>query len=260
MRVCALGSGSKGNSIYIDGGDNAILIDNGLSFRELLTRLNRVGLDAGKIKAVLITHEHSDHIKGVNMLCKNLGVEVYSPHDCYLEFVGKMPDICYAGANRNYESGFSIYGFDIKPFRTPHDSVYSVGYKVSFEDKSVALATDLGVVTAGVEKNIIGSDFAIIEANHDIDMLKHGKYPDYLKARILGNGGHLSNEAMSKLMVELVENGTEKFVLAHLSEGNNLPTLAYNEADIALHNKGIDSRQMMIEVANQYVPTKIFEV
>ena len=260
MRVCVLSSGSRGNSVYIEGGDNAILIDNGLAFRELKSRLDTAGLDVAKIKATLVTHEHTDHIKGVGVMSRSTGSEVYCQNECYNAFKHKIGDFNYAGNNTNFECGFTAHGFDIKPFRTPHDAVYSVGYKVSFEGKSVVLATDLGTITPGVYNHLVGSDLTILESNHDVEMLKNGSYPMSLKARILGRNGHLSNEDMSCVIRDLALSGTDKFILAHLSEDNNQPDLAYNEADESLHKLGASRGDIDLVVANQYIPTKVFTI
>ena len=257
MRFCALGSGSKGNCYYIDNDDDALLIDAGFNRKETLKRLNDVGLDISKIRAILVTHEHTDHVKGLASLSTKDNIKVYAPHDCYLACINKLGNINYAGANKNYENGFSINNFQIKPFRTPHDSVYSVGYKITFDGKSIAIATDLGVVTNGVMKNLLGVDMAVVESNHDIEMLKNGKYPILLKKRILSNQGHLSNEACSRLIVELIKGGTKRFALAHLSEENNLVALAYNEADEMIHSADLASG-VELSVLEQNAPSDIF--
>lgn len=260
MRVCVLSSGSRGNCVYIEGGDNAILIDNGLSFRELKSRLDSAGLDLDRIKATLVTHEHTDHVKGVGVMSRRTGCEVYCNNDCYNAFSHKIGDFNYSGKNLNFEAGFEAHGLEIKPFRTPHDAVYSVGYRVSFEGKSVALATDLGTITPGVYNHLSGSDLTIIESNHDVRMLKNGSYPMSLKARILGRNGHLSNADMACAISDLALSGTDKFILAHLSEDNNLPSIAYDEANQALNRLGAAKGDIELVVAGQYIPTKVFMV
>lgn len=250
MRVSVLASGSKGNCICISDCGNTVMIDDGLSYKELLNRAKAADLDIGSIKAVLITHEHIDHIKGLGVFSRACGVEVYAPDACYSTFKGKVGDICYAGGNPCYENGFDIGNFSIKPFRTPHDSVYSVGYKVSSEGKSVSVVTDLGIMTDGIFKIVAGSDMVILESNHDTQMLKTGSYPMSLKRRILGTSGHLSNEVAADSVRQLRERGTQRFMLAHLSEDNNLPVLAYNESHEALHSIGAD-KDTLLCVAKQ---------
>ena len=260
MRVCVLSSGSRGNCVYIEGGDNAILIDNGLAFREIKSRLDIAGLDLSRIKATLITHEHSDHIKGVGVMSRATGCEVYCNNECYNAFSHKVGDFNYVGNNPNYDAGFEAHGFEIKPFRTPHDAVYSVGYRVSFEGKSVVLATDLGTITPAVYNHLSGSDLTIIESNHDVHMLKNGSYPMSLKARILGRNGHLSNDDTAHVISDLALSGTDKFILAHLSEDNNMPKLAFDKSNQALDRLGATRGDIDLVVAKQYVPTKVFIV
>lgn len=256
MRVATLSSGSKGNCIYIEDGDQAIVIDQGLSLKELKSRANDCEVDLGKIKAILVTHEHSDHIKGVGVLSRAIGAEVYSHDLCYQRFSGKLGNINYVGDNKFYENGFEIGRFNIKPFRTPHDAVYSLGYRVECDGKTCTVATDLGVITKGVFKHLTGSDLAIIESNHDVKMLTNGAYPEELKRRILSSNGHLSNELASKVIKELANIGTRKFLLAHLSEDNNLHTLAYQTAYEALASIGAE-RDIDLNIAGQYKPSKI---
>lgn len=260
MRVCSLGSGSKGNCIYIECEGQHIVIDNGLSCKELKNRMDAIGLQMEKIDSILITHEHSDHIKGVGVLSRTTGATVFAHQDCYKAFGSKLGDMNYCGNNNNYECGFEIGSVKIKPFRTPHDAAYSVGYRIEGEGKAVTLATDLGVVTDGILKHLQNSDLAIVETNHDIEMLKKGNYPEQLKRRILGNHGHLANVEAAKVIAKLAEGNTKAFLLAHLSEDNNIPALAFNEVHEELHKIGACGKDVCLEVLGQYKPSKIFEV
>lgn len=259
MRVCSLGSGSKGNCIYIECEGRHIVIDNGLSCKELSNRMNAIGLQMQKIDSILITHEHSDHIKGIGVLSRSTNAMVYAHPECYNAFGTKVGDINYAGNNNNYEGGFDIGSVHIKPFRTPHDAVYSVGYRIEGEGKTITLATDLGVVNDAILKHLTGVDLAILESNHDIEMLKRGSYPEQLKRRILSNHGHLANEDAAKIISKLALLNTKAFWLAHLSEDNNIPSLAFNEAHEALHNVGASAKDCGLLVLEQYKPSKILE-
>lgn len=260
MRICSLGSGSKGNCIYIECEGHSIVIDNGLSCKELSNRMNDVGLQMEKIDSILITHEHSDHIKGVGVLSRTTNAIVYAHPECYNAFSAKVGDINYAGNNNNYENGFDIGTIHIKPFRTPHDAVYSVGYRIEGEGKIITLATDLGVVNDAIFKNLSGVDLAILESNHDIEMLKQGDYPELLKRRILSNHGHLANVEASSVISKLALLNTKAFWLAHLSEDNNIPSLAFNEAHEALHKVGVSAKDCKLSVLEQYKPSKILEI
>ncbi len=146
----------------------------------------------------------------------------------------------------------------IKPFRTPHDAAYSVGYRIEGEGKSFALATDLGVVTDSILKHLMNTDITIIESNHDIEMLKKGNYPDMLKRRIMSNRGHLANMETAKAVTKLAES-SKRFLLAHLSEDNNLKELAYNETNNVLKKLGV-TNEITLDVLDQYKPSKIFDI
>ncbi len=258
MRICSLGSGSKGNCIYINVEGEGIVIDNGLSCRELKNRMNSIGLDLSDINHILITHDHSDHIKGVGILARETGSMVYAHPQCYKAIMGRVGDVNYCGDNENYENGFKIGNVLIKPFRTPHDAAYSVGYRIEGEGKSFALATDLGVVTDSILKHLMNTDITIIESNHDIEMLKKGNYPDMLKRRIMSNRGHLANMETAKAVTKLAES-SKRFLLAHLSEDNNLKELAYNETNNVLKKLGV-TNEITLDVLDQYKPSKIFDI
>lgn len=260
MQICVLSSGSKGNCVYINSGNTSILIDNGISFKQLKLRAESVGINLSKLSAMLITHEHSDHIKGVGVLSRNFDLPVYSPHACYESFIGQIGDINYMGENKNYELGFKIGELDILPFRTPHDSVYSVGYRITGEEGAVAIATDLGKMTDGVFNHLKGADIVVLESNHDINMLKQGAYPPALKRRILSNNGHLSNDDASDNICKLCGLGTKKFVLAHLSEDNNTPQIAFSKTMKALNDMGAKlGVDVDLKVARQYIAGSIID-
>lgn len=259
MRICALASGSKGNSIYVESSGTSIIIDNGLSLKDLKSRADICGIDLNKIKAILVTHEHIDHIKGVGILSRATNAVVYAPPLCYDKFKSKLGNFNYAGNNDNYESGFDIENIKVSAFRTPHDSSYSVGYKLESEGKTCVIATDLGVVTQGILDNLLGADMAVLESNHDVEMLKNGSYPIELKKRILSSKGHLSNDMTARTIGRLVESGTKKILLAHLSEDNNRPEIAYAQSYKVIENLGA-AGDVNLDIAWQYKPSKITEI
>lgn len=259
MQICSLGSGSKGNCIYINVEGEGIVIDNGLSCKELKNRMHNVGLELSDIKHILVTHDHSDHIKGIGTLARSTNAIVYAHPTCYNAISDRLGDVNYCGDNNNYENGFKIGEIRIKPFRTPHDAVYSVGYRIEGEGKVFALATDLGVVTDSIIKHLTGTDITILESNHDINMLKKGSYPEQLKRRILSNRGHLSN-IETAIAVSKLAPTSKRFLLAHLSEDNNLKELAFKETEIALKRLGALSSDILLDVLDQYVPSKIYDI
>ncbi len=259
MRVCSLGSGSKGNCIYINVEGHGIIIDNGLSCRELNNRMKSIGLDIMDINHILITHDHSDHIKGIGILARNTNAVVYAHPQCYKAIADRVGDVNYCGDNENFENGFKIGDVFIKPFRTPHDAAYSVGYRIEGEGKTFALATDLGVVTDSILKHLKGTDITIIESNHDINMLKKGSYPEQLKRRIMSNRGHLANIETAMAVNKLAES-SKRFLLAHLSEDNNLKKLAFHETNNVLKRLGATKSDISLDILDQYIPSKIYDI
>jgi phosphoribosyl 1,2-cyclic phosphodiesterase len=199
--------------------------------RRIARSLRDLGLELSELSGVLITHEHSDHISGLAMLSKYYRVPVYAPRKAAAALCELIPVL--DGLIRPFEAerDFEIRGMNIHSFRTPHDTPESVGYKISSGKRAIAVATDLGFVPDSVIGSLIGADAVILEANHDIEMLRCGPYPAFLKKRILSDRGHLSNEVSGYLARRLVEGGMRQIVLAHLSKENNLPQLAYSTVD-----------------------------
>ncbi len=237
-RICPLFSGSKGNSYYIGASESGILIDAGRSAKQLEGALSGYNIDVGAIKAIFVTHEHTDHIQGLRVFASRHNIRVYATGETLwaLERLGAVNErVNYAEIGT---AGAEAANMLIKPFATSHDCAGSVGYTVEASDGTkIALATDTGVVTEEIHDAIIGSDAVIIESNHDVGMLMNGIYPYHLKRRILSDSGHLSNDACSKLLPELVESGTTRFILAHLSRENNMPTIAESSAIYELSNR-----------------------
>ena len=227
LRLCALGSGSKGNSIYIEGGGARVLVDAGMCGRELAARLEAVGAQANDLDAILVTHNHRDHISGVGVMARRYNIPVYSAYKTIKaseKIWGKVEDI------REIEAGdlFSVKGLEFYPFSTPHDSAHSVGFIFKAEEKKGGIATDLGFVTRLVRESLKNCNILVLESNHDEDMLIDGPYPWHLKQRIKGREGHLSNRDCADLLDDIYHDGLQKIILAHLSEENNRPELAYD--------------------------------
>lgn len=234
-RFCPLFSGSSGNSMYIGSGREGILIDAGRSAKQLDTALKNCGIDPGTIRALFITHEHSDHIQGLRVFASKYNLCVYTSAGT-LQALHEMNHLCEKYTAQVIEpQGVEAGGMFVTPFSTPHDSRESVGYVIRTGDgRRVTIATDLGYVTPEVRSAVTGSDLVVIESNHDVGMLKNGGYPYYLKRRILSERGHLSNESCACELPELVRKGSTRFVLAHLSRENNLPQLALETSLCAL--------------------------
>ena len=243
MKFIPLCSGSSGNSVYIEAGDQRILVDAGVSCRRLCGLLTEAGGDPGQLTAILITHEHTDHIKGLAVLSKKYGIPVYANADTW----GALWRLCPGLPPQNacvFESDEDFYlgKVCIHPFTTPHDAVHSVGYTLVHEGKKCAVCTDIGHVDKRMLHLLGGSDILLLEANHDIEMLRSGPYPYYLKQRILSEYGHLSNDTAAAFALECARAGTNDILLAHLSGENNTPQLAEYTVGRVLQANGLHVR------------------
>ena len=233
MKVFVFASGSSGNCLLLSNGDTNILIDAGISMRRLATLLAQAGHTMRDIGGVLITHEHSDHISGLNMLLKHHDLSVYAPRTVANRLRGKLPEIGERMHVIPVGENFGLGNCTIKAFHTSHDTDESVGYRL--EGHGVfAIATDTGCVTEEIETGLAGAGTVLIESNHDEDMLRYGPYPVYLKRRILSDRGHLSNESCAVLARRLAEGGTKRLILGHLSKENNRPDKAMRAVQAAL--------------------------
>lgn len=250
LELCTLASGSSGNSLLVTDGRTHVLVDAGISCRRICTGLKALGVEPTELAGVLITHEHSDHISGLTTLTKQLRLPVYaSPGTgrqlCYrIAFLEELLRPVAPG------EGFSIGGLAIESFPTSHDAAESVGYALSAGGRKAAVVTDLGYVTEAVLRGIRGADLLVAEANHDVEWVQSGPYPYHLKARILGDRGHLSNEAGAELAWTAVEGGARTVVLAHLSHENNTPARAHEVVRGVLERRGAAvGRDVALEVA-----------
>ena len=232
-------SSSKGNAAYVKCGSDEILIDAGVSARRICGALNDLGTSINNIKAIFITHEHKDHISGLQTITKHYGIPVYAPYLSAKNIAFLQPET--ATVLRELEEGGSIEldNMRICSVPTPHDSLASVGFRIELGDRTLGYATDIGHMSASVAEMLMGCDYVVIESNHDKDMLRYGDYPYFLKKRILGSRGHLSNSDCADFLPLLVEKGARSIVLAHLSENNNRPQIAYGECRGKLTSCGV---------------------
>lgn len=243
LKVATLASGSSGNCTVVSNGRVHILMDAGISARRIVTGLRELGLDPAGVAGVLITHEHSDHIGGLPVLCKQLGADLYATE-------GTAEQICMRTAGlehrfRVFDPGerFMVGDLVVGSFATSHDCACPVGYTVSDGNRKLALCTDTGCISRAMLGAIEGANTLIGEFNYDPEMLRNGPYPVYLKERIVSNHGHLSNEMGGKLAAWAVEHGASRVVLAHLSKENNLPSVALAAARKAL--EGFDGVELL---------------
>ena len=260
--VAPLASGSRGNCTYVGDDRSGVLIDCGLSARQVLRRLEALGLGDVRIDAVLVTHEHSDHVGAAQVLEQCLaqrqgaGVPFYGTRGTLFSVDRR----CAPSRIEPVTAGhpFTLGPLLIEPVPIPHDTADPVAYLVTHRDVTVGVLTDLGKPTRAVARMVGRMDIAVVEFNHDLTMLLEGRYPWRLKQRVRGGRGHLSNDQAAQLLVDGASGRLRHLVLAHLSEQNNRPELAREVAEAALHRAGLNSpgrRRVEVTVAMQHTPT-----
>lgn len=217
--------------------NSSILIDAGLSGVEIERRLNSIKVDPESLSAIIVTHEHSDHVKGAGVLNRRFGIPVYISHKTYqaCRNLGKIEDLRFFTCGTSFE----IDQILIRPFSISHDARDPAGLTLEYNDQKIGIATDLGIATGLVKEHLKGSNVLYLESNHDPDMLINGPYPWHLKQRIKSRTGHLSNMDTGALISELKTNALKHVILAHLSEENNSPQKAVQEVSKSLNGSTI---------------------
>lgn len=233
MRVCIFASGSGGNCLLVSDGNTNILIDAGISARRVENALAMAGLAADDIGGVFVTHEHSDHVKGLPQLVKKHGVPIFAPRTVAARMLGAMPALEQSVSIIPVGESFPFGNIVISAFHTMHDTDESVGYVIE-GGGSFGIATDTGCINEEITSALAGVGTVVIESNHDVQMLRDGPYPVYLKKRILSDNGHLSNDDCARFARRLAENGTRQIILGHLSRENNRPAIALETVGAAL--------------------------
>ncbi|MGI6000844.1 ribonuclease Z [Lachnoclostridium sp. An131] len=237
MRMCSIASGSSGNCIYVGSDNHHILIDAGISGKRVEAGLRELELSGKDIDGILLTHEHSDHIKGLGVLARKYGVPIYATPGTAgavkaMSGLGRIDDSLFVEIHADQD--FQIGDLKVSPFHISHDAAEPVAYRIACGEKKMAVATDLGVYTDYTVEHLKGLDVLLLEANHDIHMLQVGAYPYYLKQRISGDLGHLSNETAGKLLCEVLHDDLKAIVLGHLSKENNYAELAYETVKLEI--------------------------
>lgn len=251
MKLLPICSSSKGNSCYIGSRDRGILIDMGCSYRALRQGLALMDVDVSAIQAVLITHSHTDHVKGLLTMTKSVHIPIYASQET-LDYLLHNSLVTGAAELHTLDELNSVqYEVEIRSFPTPHDCAGSVGYVLDFGGERLGYCTDLGEVTEEVRANLLGCRTVFIEANYEPELLRSNpRYPAYLKQRIASDHGHLSNPASAGFCAELVESGTVSLVLGHLSQENNTPRTAFKTVSCRLALEGAEcERDYMLKVA-----------
>lgn len=246
LSVCVLASGSKGNAIYISDGQTAILMDAGLSGIEIQRRMEAAQLDIRDLKAIVVSHEHSDHVRGVGVMARRYHLPVYinqATAAAASSQLGRIDDMRYYDIGQS----FTIDQLAVHPFAISHDAADPAGFTVAQNGRKIGIATDLGIATGMVKQHLKACSALVLEANHDPTMLTEGPYPWPLKQRIKGRNGHLSNQASRDLLGEIKHDGLCHVILAHLSEVNNTPEKALE----AVHQAIQKEDQLKLHVACQ---------
>ena len=230
MRLCSIASGSSGNCIYVGSSSTHLLVDTGISKKRIEEGLHTIGVKGEELSGILVTHEHSDHIQGLGVFSRKYGIPVYATKGTIQGILsysglGKVPDGLFHEVKA--DEGFSLGDVEVKPFAISHDAKEPSGYRLEHGGKAVAVATDLGVYTDYTVEHLKNLDAVLLEANHDIHMLEVGAYPYYLKQRVMGDRGHLSNEVSGRLLCDILHDNLRYVVLGHLSKENNYAELAY---------------------------------
>jgi len=253
LSVCVLGSGSRGNSIYVSDGSTSILVDAGFSAREIDRRMRSQGFDPARLNAILITHEHTDHVRGVERLVRRHHLPVYLTAGTHRQAASLQclpeihPFVC--------GSELRINTLTVRPFSISHDAQDPAGFTIGANGSRIGIATDLGHVTALVREHLRGCRLLILEANHDPEMLMGGPYPWFLKQRIRSRNGHLSNQESCRLLEDILHPALEQVVLAHLSETNNTPAKALAEMSTLLSGTCV-----RLSAASQTVPSPLLRL
>ena len=246
FRFFILASSSAGNSAYITDGRTHLLIDCGLSRRETFARLESIGVNPTCLDAILITHEHCDHVSGLGPIARKLGKPIY--------LTQATADSLDAGAEteffRPFQAGGSITigSFSVQSFSLPHDAVDPVGFVFISQGRKVGICTDLGYMPDSIRFHLQDCDLLLLESNHDLEMLKVGPYPWSLKQRVMSRRGHISNDVVSQFILDDLTTRTRHLVLGHLSEQNNMPALAHMVASQAIDQRGLVDIELSVAI------------
>lgn len=258
MRLCSIASGSSGNCIYVGSGQTNLLVDAGVSAKRIENGLSGIDIHPDTIQGILITHEHSDHVSGLGILARKYGIPIYATYETILTIrkiksMGEISEELFHYVKP--DEAFKINDISIEPFSTSHDASNPVCYTMQSDGQKVGIATDLGKFDNYIIAKLKDSDLLMVEANHDINMLMVGRYPYYLKQRILGDRGHLSNDSSADLISRLISRKRQYIQLAHLSKENNYEELAYETVCCELMNRGLNIPSLQLSVAHRDIPS-----
>ncbi|HUQ50280.1 MAG TPA: MBL fold metallo-hydrolase [Terriglobales bacterium] len=266
MRLTVLASGSRGNCTVVSNSSTSLLVDAGLSCRETLKRMAETGEDPSALSAIVITHEHQDHVNGLAVLARKLKIPVFmtgATHQAWKRWSRKVqfkdePEKASLERLQHFEAGkkFAIGSIDVTPFTISHDAVDPVGFVFTIEGIRIGFVTDIGQMLTNVSNHLRTCDGLLIESNHDLEMLRNGPYPWSVKQRVMSRVGHLSNDALAKFLSEDYDGGAAFLVLAHLSENNNHPEVARRCAETVLEKRRnlLHSNTLHLAMQDQPLP------
>lgn len=244
IKFCSLSSGSSGNCQYIETDSSKIIVDSGFSGKRTKELLNSIDVDPKDLDAILVTHEHLDHIKGVGVLSRRYDLPIYANGQTWSGMETKIGDIKEKNIKIfSTEKFFDLKDLSIYPITTFHDANEPVGYILFYKGVKISIITDTGFISKNIVEKVKDSDLYFLESNHDEFMLKEGLYPWHLKRRILSSKGHLSNEDAGNTLTRLLKGEGEKVILAHLSKDNNVPELAMDTVTDILTKEGLDVKK-----------------
>lgn len=261
LKFCSLYSGSTGNSLLIKNDNTCILVDAGVSGAKIIQALNSLNIDICQINAILVTHEHSDHIKSVGTLSKKYNIPVFANTETWQAMPveeEKVPLDCkntFIIGNK-----FSIGSLEIMPFSIPHDAANPCGFNIFGSNKKISIATDVGHITSSIFTNLQNSSFVLLESNYDPEILKYSSYPYQLKRRIAGPNGHLPNKEAGYTISKLIETGLKSVMLGHLSKENNFPELAQKTVIEELNANNYNENSINLYIASRFEPSDFLDV
>lgn len=261
LNFCSLYSGSSGNSLFVQSENTNILVDAGESAKKIVNALSSINVSPESLDAIVVTHEHIDHVKSIGTLSQKYNIPVYATEKTWSAMPTQSEKI-NKDLHRIFvpSKDFSVGDLNLLPFSIPHDAADPCGFNITHKDKNLSIATDLGHVTSNIADILSQSSFVLLESNYDPEVLKFSKYPYYLKQRISGECGHLSNNDAGRLISHLMNKKLNSVMLGHLSKENNFPELAYKTVVDELIYNNCDVSKIEINVATRVQPSKIIEI
>ena len=252
FNFCSLYSGSSGNCLFVETDNTKLLIDAGVSLKKIEEGLNNMNIDPSSLDGILVTHEHSDHIKSLGSLSKKFDLPVFANQKTFDAMPKQVEKISDKNINKfNVNEKFCINDLEINPFSIHHDAANPCGFNFLNNNKKISIATDIGHMDNAILKKLEGSSFILLESNYDPEVLKYTKYPFLLKQRIAGPNGHLSNNMAGKVINYLINNGLNTAMLGHLSKESNFPALAYQTVADEIISSGTDISKINLSVASR---------